>query len=44
MIVPKQKLSRKQEIAITPIGEEIEEEELALNLDEFDDVEIPEER
>lgn len=44
MIVPKQKLSRKQEIAITPIGEEIEEEDLALNLDEFDDVEIPEER
>lgn len=44
MIVPKQKLSRKQEITITPIGEEIEEEELALNLDEFDDVEIPEER
>jgi len=44
MIVPKQKLSRKQEIAITPVGEEIEEEELALNLDEFDDVEIPEER
>jgi small subunit ribosomal protein S3 len=44
MIVPKQKLSRKQEIAITPIGEEIEEEDLALDLDEFDDVEIPEER
>ncbi len=44
MIVPKQKLSRKQEIAITPVGEEIEEEDLALNLDEFDDVEIPEER
>jgi small subunit ribosomal protein S3 len=44
MIIPKQKLSRKQEIAITPIGEEIEEEDLALDLDEFDDVEIPEER
>jgi small subunit ribosomal protein S3 len=44
MIVPKQKLGRRQEIAITPIGEEIEEEDLALDLDEFDDVEIPEER
>jgi small subunit ribosomal protein S3 len=44
MIIPKQKLSRRQEIAITPIGEEIEEEDLALDLDEFDDVEIPEER
>ena len=44
MIVPKQKLVRKQEIAITPIGEEIEEEDLSLDLDEFDDVEIPEER
>jgi small subunit ribosomal protein S3 len=44
MIIPKQKLGRRQEIAITPIGEEIEEEDLALDLDEFDDVEIPEER
>jgi small subunit ribosomal protein S3 len=44
MIVPKQKLGRRQEIAITTIGEEIEEEDLALDLDEFDDVEIPEER
>jgi small subunit ribosomal protein S3 len=44
MIVPKVKLVRKQEIAITPIGEEIEEEDLALDLDEFDDVEIPGER
>jgi len=44
MIIPKQKLARKQEISITPIGEEIEEEDLALDLDEFDDVEIPEER
>lgn len=44
MIIPKQKLVRKQEISITPIGEEIEEEDLALDLDEFDDVEIPEER
>ena len=31
MIVPKQKLGRRQEIAITPIGEEIEEEDLALD-------------
>ena len=44
MIVPKQKPRRKQEITVTPIGEEIEEEDLALDLDEFDDVEIPEER
>jgi small subunit ribosomal protein S3 len=44
MIVPKQKLVRKQEIAITPVGEEIEEEDLSLDLDEFDDVEVPEER
>ena len=44
MIIPKQKLGRRQEIAIIPIGEEIEEEDLALDLDEFDDVEIPEER
>jgi small subunit ribosomal protein S3 len=44
MIIPKQKLARKQEISITPIGEEIEEEDLSLDLDEFDDVEIPEER
>jgi small subunit ribosomal protein S3 len=44
MIIPKQKLARKPEISITPIGEEIEEEDLALDLDEFDDVEIPEER
>jgi small subunit ribosomal protein S3 len=44
MIIPKQKLVRKQEIAITPIGEELEEEDLALNLDEFDDIETPEER
>jgi small subunit ribosomal protein S3 len=44
MIIPKQKLVRKQEIAITPVGEEIEEEDLSLDLDEFDDVEVPEER
>ncbi|HNJ80530.1 MAG: 30S ribosomal protein S3 [Methanomicrobiales archaeon] len=44
MIVPKQKLVRKEEIAITPVGEEIEEEDLAMNLDEFDDVETPEDR
>jgi small subunit ribosomal protein S3 len=44
MIVPKQKLVRKQEIAITPVGEEIEEEDLSMDLDEFDDVEVPEER
>ncbi|MCE5298263.1 MAG: 30S ribosomal protein S3 [Methanoregulaceae archaeon] len=44
MIIPKQKLARKPEISITPVGEEIEEEDLALDLDEFDDVEIPEER
>jgi small subunit ribosomal protein S3 len=44
MIVPKVKLVRKPEIAITPIGEEIEEEDLALDLDEFEDIEIPEER
>ncbi|MBP7700195.1 MAG: 30S ribosomal protein S3, partial [Methanoregulaceae archaeon] len=34
MIVPKQKLVRKEEIAITPVGEEIEEEDLAMDLDE----------
>ncbi|HOB59742.1 MAG TPA: 30S ribosomal protein S3 [Methanoregulaceae archaeon] len=44
MIVPKQKLVRKEEIAITPVGEEIEEEDLAMDLDEFDDVETPEDR
>ena len=44
MIVPKQKLVRKEEIAITPVGEEIEEEDLVMNLDEFDDVETPEDR
>jgi small subunit ribosomal protein S3 len=44
MIIPKQKLVRKQEIAITPVGEEIEEEDLSLDLDEFDDVEVPEDR
>jgi len=44
MIVPKEKLVRKEEIAITPVGEEIEEEDLAMNLDEFDDVETPEDR
>ncbi|HNO08195.1 MAG TPA: 30S ribosomal protein S3 [Methanoregulaceae archaeon] len=44
MIVPKQKLVRKEEIAITPVGEEIEEEDLAMDLDEFDDVEVPEDR
>jgi small subunit ribosomal protein S3 len=44
MIIPKQKLVRKEEIAITPVGEEIEEEDLAMNLDEFDDVEVPEDR
>lgn len=44
MIIPKQKLARKQEIAITAIGDEVEEEDIGLNLDEFDDVEIPEER
>jgi small subunit ribosomal protein S3 len=44
MIVPKQKLVRKQEIAITTVGEEIEEEDLSMDLDEFDDVEVPEER
>ncbi len=44
MIVPKEKLVRKEEIAITPVGEEIEEEDLVMNLDEFDDVETPEDR
>ncbi|MDD1710504.1 MAG: 30S ribosomal protein S3 [Methanoregulaceae archaeon] len=44
MIVPKQKLVRKEEIAITPIGEEINDEDLAADLDEFDDVEVPEGR
>jgi len=44
MIVPKQKLVRKEEIAITPVGEEIEEEDLAMDLDEFDDVVTPEDR
>jgi len=44
MIIPKQKLVRKEEIAITPVGEEIEEEDLAMDLDEFDDVETPEDR
>ncbi len=44
MIIPKQKLVRKEEIAITPVGEEIEEEDLAMDLDEFDDVEVPEDR
>src|SRR5512139_3377066 len=44
MIIPKQKLVRKEEIAITPVGEEIEEEHLAMDLDEFDDVEVPEDR
>ena len=44
MIVPKQKLVRKEEIAITTIGEEINDEDLAADLDEFDDVEVPEGR
>ena len=43
MIVPKQKVMPRAEIAVTPVGEEIEED-LAADLDEYDDIEVPEER